>query len=68
MAKTVNRVSIEVGGRGGVHHIALDEVEAERDLLDALVDAVDALFGVGEDDVGLLVVAGHGALWGGGSG
>jgi hypothetical protein len=46
-----------------VHHVTLDEVEPERDLLDTLVDAIDALFGVGEDYVGFLVVAGHGALY-----
>ena len=47
---------------GDAHHLALDEVETERDLLDTFVDAVDALLGVGEDDVGFLVKARQGAL------
>ena len=47
---------------GDAHHLALYEVEAERDLLDAFVNAVDALLGVGEDDVGFLVEARQGAL------
>lgn len=40
-------------------HITLDKIEAKRDLLDALVDAVDALFRVRQDNVGLLVVTGE---------
>ena len=44
------------------HHITLDEVEPEGDLLDALVYAVDALFRIRQDDVGLLVVTGEHAL------
>lgn len=49
-------------GAGDTHHLALDEVEAKGDLLDAVVDAVDALLGVGEDDVGFLVKACQSAL------
>jgi len=45
-------------------HITLDKVEAERDLLDALVNAVDALFRIRQDDVGLLVVTGEHADYG----
>jgi len=36
---------------GDAHHVAFDKVEAEWDLLDRFVQAVDALFAVSEDDV-----------------
>ena len=49
-------------GGWNAHHVSFDEVETERDLLDTFVDAVDALLGVGEDDVGFLVEARQGAL------
>ena len=44
------------------HHITLDEIEPEGDLLDALVYAVDAFFRIRQDDVGFLVVTGEHAL------
>jgi len=45
-------------------HIPLDKIETERNLLDALVHAVHALFRIRQDDVGLLVVAGEYADYG----
>jgi len=38
------------------HHVAFDKIETQWDLLDAFVRAEDAFFGIGEDDVRLLVV------------
>jgi len=38
-------------------HVAFDKVKAEWHLLDTLVHAVDTLFGIGEDNVGFLVIA-----------
>lgn len=48
--------------RRNAHHITLDKVEAKRYLLDALVDAVHALFRIRQDDVGFLVVTREHAL------
>lgn len=39
------------------HHVAFDKVKSEGHLLDTLVYTVDTLFGIGEDNVGFLVVA-----------
>ena len=48
--------------RGDTHHVAFDQIEAKRDLFNWLVGTVDAFLAVGEDDIGLLVVACEGAL------
>jgi hypothetical protein len=37
------------------HHISFDQIEPQWDLFDALVYAVDSLFGVRQDDIGFLV-------------
>jgi len=38
-------------------HVTFDEVEPQGYLLDALIRAVNAFFGIGEDDVRFLVIA-----------
>ena len=40
-----------------VHHVALDKVQPEWDFLHTFVNAIHALFGLGENDVRLLVKA-----------
>ena len=56
-------------GQGGertrinAHHVTFDKVKPERHLLDTLVNAVYTLFGIGEDNVGFLVVACQHALF-----
>lgn len=44
------------------HHVSFDEVETERNLFDAFLEAVHALLGFRKDDIRLLVVARHNPL------
>lgn len=44
-------IIIRPDGSVNAHHVSLDEIKTQRDLFDALVDAVDAFFGVGENNV-----------------
>lgn len=39
------------------HHVTFDKVQPEGHLLDTFVYAVDTFFGIGEDNVGFLVIA-----------
>jgi hypothetical protein len=50
-------VALERKRTRNAHHVALDKVKSEGHLLDTLVYAVDTLFGIGEDNVGFLVIA-----------